>query len=426
MQERWRQDTRTSTTNGGPPPGNRGGRALLVTVGLLLLSSCGGGSPAHPPTGDNSPTSRPGASVGDGWTTVPPREAGLDPDRLDALTAMLRRYHEWNVHAVLVEHEGRLAYEEYFTGMDEVWGERREWRTFDRDALHDVRSISKSVVSALTGIAISSGAIRSVKDPMVDYLPGLRDLALPEKRAVTLRHALTMTAGLQWDEDIPFTDPRNDELGMTRSRDPLRYIFSKPVMHPPGRAWVYNGGLVQALGGVLEHATGKPFEEYAREAFFEPLGITSWEWRGDLGGMPAVASGLRLRARDVAKIGSLYLHGGRWQGRQVVPEEWVRESSRATFLLPGATTAWGVHRYGYLWWHTCYQTPYGTLDALTALGNGQQRIFVLPQYRMAVTILAGRYYDPSASRLAERILLENILPAIGRPVEDSPACAVND
>lgn len=426
MHERRRRDTRIAIPNDGTTTGGRGHRLLLGVIGFILLSSCAGDPPAPPPPDHEGAATAVVESLGDGWTSITPREAGLDPDRLDALTAMLRRYHEWNVHAILVEHDGRLAYEEYFTGMDEIWGDRREWRAFDRDALHDVRSISKSVVSALIGTAIASEAIRSVDDPMVDYLPGLRDLALPEKRAITLRHALTMTAGLQWNEDIPFTDPRNDELGMTRSSDPLRYIFSKPVMHPPGRAWVYNGGLVQALGGVLEHASGTPFEEYAREVFFEPLGITHWEWRGDLGGMPAVASGLRLRARDVAKIGSVYLHGGRWRGRQVVPEEWVRESSRSTFLLPGATTAWGVHRYGYLWWHTCYQTPYGTLDALTAIGNGQQRIFVLPQYRMSVTILAGRYYDPSASRLAERILLENILPAIGHPADDSPACAISD
>jgi hypothetical protein len=150
MHERRAQDADdTPIMTRGTPRGKGRRRCVLGIVALLLVSSCAEEAPSPPPPGGGRAATTPVESIGDGWTSITPREAGLDPDRLNALTAMLRRYHEWNVHAVLVEHDGRLAYEEYFTGMDEIWGERREWRTFDRDALHDVRSISKSVVSAI-------------------------------------------------------------------------------------------------------------------------------------------------------------------------------------------------------------------------------------------------------------------------------------
>jgi CubicO group peptidase (beta-lactamase class C family) len=136
------------------------------------------------------------------------------------------------------------------------------------------------------------------------------------------------------------------------------------------------------------------------------------EWLGDLKGVPAAASGLRLRPRDLAKFGSLYLHDGRWRGRQILPSDWVRESTRRHLPLPRPVSAFGTHGYGYQWWHHCYRTGSGTFEAHTAAGNGQQRIYVLPALRLVVTVLAGRYNDPSAARLTERLLLEQIIPAV--------------
>jgi CubicO group peptidase (beta-lactamase class C family) len=121
---------------------------------------------------------------------------------------------------------------------------------------------------------------------------------------------------------------------------------------------------------------------------------------------------LGLRPRDLAKFGSLYLHDGRWQGRQILPPDWVRESTRRHLPLPSPVSAFGTHGYGYQWWHHCYRTGFGTFEAHTAAGNGQQRIYVVPALRLVVTVLAGRYNDPSAARLTERLLLEQIIPAV--------------
>jgi CubicO group peptidase (beta-lactamase class C family) len=166
-----------------------------------------------------------------------------------------------------------------------------------------------------------------------------------------------------------------------------------------------------------------PIEDYARTKLFEPLGITDFEWLGDLAGMPAAASGLRLRPRDLAKFGSLYLHGGRWNGKQVLPARWVDESTRRHFMFrrrPGPNST-GEFGYSYFWWYNCYPTSAGLIEARTAVGNGQQRIFVLPGMDMVVTVLAGRYNDFTfGSTLATRILREHIVPAVKSAVK--PGC----
>jgi CubicO group peptidase (beta-lactamase class C family) len=224
-----------------------------------------------------------------------------------------------------------------------------------------------------------------------------------------------MTSGLRWNEQVPYTDPQNDEIRMTRDAQPLRYALSAPFAIDPGADFNYNGGLTQVMAAVIERGTKTPIEDYARIKLFEPLGITDVEWLGDLAGMPAAASGLRLRPRDLAKFGSLYLHGGRWNSKQVVPEDWVARSTRRQFRFPppsGADKS-GEFGYGYFWWYNCYPTSAGPVEARTAVGNGQQRVFVLPGLDMVVTILAGRYNDFTVGgTLSSRILRDHVIPAV--------------
>jgi CubicO group peptidase (beta-lactamase class C family) len=341
----------------------------------------------------------------------------MDPARLGILTNTIRRYADWNIHAVLVERRGSLVYEEYFPGQDESWGRPLGRVDFDRETKHDLRSVSKAVVSALVGIALASGKIRSIDQPLLDFFPELSDLSTAERRRLTVRHALIMSGGLDWNETMPYTDPRNDEIGMTRSVDPMRYVLSRPFITEPGAVWNYNGGLTQALGTIVQRASGQPLRDYARAVLFEPLGITDVEWMGNLAGVPSAASGLRLRPRDLAKVGSLYLNDGRWRDRQVVPAVWVSESTRRHQTLPRtmSVSAFGTHSYAYQWWHTCYRTATGILESHTAAGNGQQRIYVIRELDLVLTVLAGRYNDPTAQRLPDRLLVEHIVPAVLSP-----------
>jgi CubicO group peptidase (beta-lactamase class C family) len=356
----------------------------------------------------------------DGWKTANADSVGVDSARLTALTGSIRAWPELGVHAILIERDGKLIYEEYFDGFDERWGQQLGQVSMTTETKHDLRSVTKSVVSALVGIAHGEGVIPSLDQPVVRWFPEYPELDTPDRRRVTLAHVLSMTSGFEWNEDVPYNDPRNDEIRMTRDPQPLRYALSCPFAANPGSDYKYNGGLTQVMAAVLVRATKTPLQEYARAKLFEPLGITDVEWVGDLAGMPSAASGLRLRARDLAKFGSLYLHGGQWNGRQVIPVTWVELSTRRQFRFRPSPTrdrtggdAGGEFGYGYFWWYSCYPSAARLIEARTAVGNGQQRIFVLPGLDIVVTILAGRYNDyTTGATLGTRILREHVLPAV--------------
>ena len=363
------------------------------------------------------------AASSDGWQIVAPEAVGVDAVQLAKLTQSLRAWPELGVHAVLIERNGRLIYEEYFDGFDERWGQPLGPVKMTAQSKHDLRSVTKSVVSALVGIAHGEGKIPSLDEPIVKWFPEYSDLDTPDRRRVTLAHALSMTSGFDWNEDMPYTDPRNDEIRMTRDPQPLRYALARPFAKDPGADFKYNGGLTQVVAAVLVRATKMSLQEYARTRLFEPLGITDVEWVGDLAGMPAAASGLRLRARDLAKIGSLYLNAGKWNGKQVIPSSWIDLSTRRQFRFRPrtGTDAGGEFGYGYFWWYSCYPSAKGLIEARTAVGNGQQRVFVLPGMNMVVTIFAGRYNDfTTGNTLGRRILLEHVIPAVKTGVR--PGC----
>lgn len=383
-------------------------RVLLIGCLLVLLVP----SPLRSQTVSSyqTPTAR-----NDGWKTARADSLGVDSAKLNALTQSLKAWPELGVHAIIIERDGQLIFENYFDGFDQKWGDPLGQRSMTYESLHDLRSISKSVVSALVGIAVDEGKIQSLDQPAVTWFPEYPELDTPDRRRVTLAHVLTMTSGLEWNEEVPYNDPRNDEIKMTRSAEPLRYALSRPFVLAPGADYNYNGGLTQVMAAILVRATKTSLQDYARTRLFEPLGITEFEWVGELAGMPAAASGLRLRARDLAKIGSLYLHGGKWNGKQVIPAKWVEASTRRQFRFSRRTgpDAGGQFGYGYFWWYNCYSTSVGLIEARTAVGNGQQRVFVLPGLNMVVTIFAGRYNDFTiGSTLGRRILVDHIIPAV--------------
>lgn len=392
-------------------------RAYLPALALVLQAPLSMLAQSAPPARYQPPAER-----ADGWKTATAEAAGLDAKRLAALTAAVRAWPELGVHAILIERSGRLVYEEYFDGFDERWGSPRGRVSMAPDSLHDLRSVTKSVVSALAGIAVADGAIKSLDQPVVDWFPEYPELNTAAGRRLTLRHVLGMTSGLAWDESVSYSDPRNDEIGMTRDPQPIRYVLSRASTREPGAEFNYNGGLVQVMAAIIQRAVEMPIREYARTKLFAPLGIETVEWVGDLAGTPNAASGLRLRARDVAKFGSLYLHGGQWNGHQVLPAGWVAQSTRRQFRFAGApgrdrtqdgAETNGAFGYGYFWWYSCYPTSRGLVEARTAVGNGQQRVFVLPGLDMVVTILAGRYNDfTTGNTLGTRILRDHVIPAV--------------
>jgi CubicO group peptidase (beta-lactamase class C family) len=182
--------------------------------------------------------------------------------------------------------------------------------------------------------------------------------------------------------------------------------MTRPIEHEPGSTWYYSGGSTQVLASAISELTGQRLDEFAREHLFEPLGITEFEWLGPGGWTPdnpAAMSGLRLRARDLAKIGSLYLHGGRWRDRQVVPGAWVDRSMARHVQEVGEWSDDGVWGYGYQWWIGDLRTGQ---RVVAGVGNGNQRLFVVPAERLVVTVFAGEYnkFEGHSERILDRVL----------------------
>jgi CubicO group peptidase (beta-lactamase class C family) len=369
---------------------------LLLLAASLLLSS-----PAWPT--DASCGSAPQQL--DDWETTRPEDVGLDAALLCKIAEKMALR---NVHAVLVVRHGKLAFESYATGEDENWGESLGVVPHDAATKHDVQSISKSVVSLLFGIALERKLIDGTDVPVMSFFPDYAELKTPKWDKILLRHLLSMTPGYAWNEDTSWMDPDNSERAMYEAADPYRYILGREVVHEPDERWEYNSGATTLLGRVLKKSTGKSLDEFSKEALFEPLHIEDVEWGGMLNGEPAPGGGLRLRPRDTAKIGQLVLNGGTWQGRRIVPEEWVKRSTEPRFV-----TSWGGMKYGYQWW--LGTSPFGvgrTVDWIAAIGNGGQRIFIVPSLGLVVVTNAGLYDQGGQDRVVRAILDNGVLPAV--------------
>jgi CubicO group peptidase (beta-lactamase class C family) len=346
--------------------------------------------------------------IADSWQNGDQGAAIANPERLCALRDKLAKSNSPSVHAVVVVRNGTLLFEHYRKGYDEKWGRPIGEVQYAADVKHDVRSISKSVVSLLVGIAIDRGLIRSVDEPVFTFFPEFASLRTSEKDRILVRHLLTMSSGIEWDErKRPYTDPENSEIKMIFAPDSYRYAFEQPMAVEPGKVWNYSGGSTTLLAAIVEKVTGKPLFDFARESLFTPLGITDVEWRYMPNGQPAAASGLRLRPRDLAKVGQLFLNEGSWNGKQVVSTTWLRESIEPRF------TVWTGNRYGYQWWLGRSSVKGRFIDWTAGFGLGGQRLFILPTYDAVVVITAGLYKSSIQYVVDIDILNNYVLPAIG-------------
>src|ERR1700730_18210446 len=329
----------------------------------------------------------------DGWPVASINEDKLiDRAALCRMADRLAASSDANIHAVLVARSGKLVFERYFRGSDEIpgriYGRRVENVTFDADTLHDMKSVSKSVASLAVGVAIDRGLIRSVNEPIFSFFPELSDLRSPEKDRIQLVHALTMTMGLKWVEAIPSNEDDNDEVRMHMASDPCRYVLGLPATAPAGQEYFYNTGALTLVSAIVRKATGRPLDEFARETLFQPLGITSVEWVRVKGDSDA-GGGLRMRPRDMAKIGQLVLASGRWNDSQIVSKAWI-ETSAAPKI-----EATGGQFYGYLW-VLGRSLPNGReVHWAGALGRGGQSIRIVPELDLVVVVTAGYYQDYS-------------------------------
>lgn len=302
----------------------------------------------------------------------------MDGARLDAALETARQ-RKLDLHGLLVIRHGYIVKEKYFSPYDE-------------SASHSLHSCTKSFVSALMGIAIARGYVADTSRPVLGFFPD-RSFAATDsrKRALTVENLLTMSTGLGWLE----ADETYQSLDALPGGDWVSYILDLPMVAEPGKRFSYSSGSSHMLAAIIQKSSGKNLYDFARESFFGPLGISDPRWERDPEGLPIGGWGLRLSPRDMAKLGYLYLHEGLWEGKQVVPAAWVRESTRPHIKADGG---WA---YGYQWW----VDP--TMRFFAALGRYGQAIFVVPGLDLVVVFTAH-----IGSNDPERELLKSyILPA---------------
>lgn len=305
------------------------------------------------------------------------------------------------LHSAIVDLGDERLAEVYFQGADETWGVPLGDVAHGPETLHDLRSVTKSVTGLLYGIALSQGKVPTPDAPLYAQFADYADLRTPERDKIRVADALTMQMGLHWDENLPYTDPRNSEIAMELAPDRYRFVLEQAVVQPPGQSWTYSGGATALIGKLISDGTGQPLDAYAKDHLFAPLGITDFEWIKGQDGVPSPASGLRLTLPDLARIGQLVAQDGYWEGRQIVPQDWIVQS------LTPRTRINNFMQYGYLWYLV---GPEGTTVA-AAMGNGGQRLTVQPNRDLVVASFAGRYNDPDAWQIPLKVFVEFAVPA---------------
>jgi len=360
-------------------------RALLAGAGAALMAS----------------DARARAAAPD-WQSISPAEAGFAPDFAARLERFVRTDEAGNIHGVVIIRRGRLVLERYYEGFDQVHAAQH---------LHDLRSVTKSVIGLLYGIALGEGKAPALDAPLLAQFPQYTDLPdMPQRRRWTIRHAITMTLGLDWDEvDRRYGDPRNGHTAMEAAPDLYRYVLEQPIVTVAGERWTYCSGATTLLGKILENGTKQPLHDYARAVLFDPLGIGPTEWPlGFGGGERDFAGGLRMRPRDIARIGQMLLDGGRAGERQVVPAAWLADSFKPAAKVNDR------RQYGYHWFvgNLPYAGPDGQRQArwIAAAGYGGRRLIVFPELELVAVITAGNY-NPG-TRASEDLILEVVLPSL--------------
>ena len=350
----------------------------FIWIIVLIAVSC---APQRSTPTAEIPLSSEASSITNGWPTTAPEVQGMDAD---VLTAMLAEIDDqaYGIDSVTVIRNGQLVLD---VGV-------YPYHTSDKHIIH---SCTKSIVSALIGIAIAEGYIDSVNMPVLEIFSGQEVANIDQfKEDMTIEHLLTMTSGLDCQDSYLY---RWDGLNQMRaSTDWVQHMLDLPMIAPPGTHFEYCNGASFLLSAIISEKTGMSAHEFAEQHLFGPLGITDVTWPKNPQGINIGWGELRMRPQDMAKIGYLYLKNGVWEGEQVVPAEWVAAST-AEYI--SATLEDG---YGYQWWVS---------DAgyYLALGYAGQFIFVLPEKDLVAVFTSDLeerdFYTP------QNLFNEHIIPA---------------
>jgi CubicO group peptidase (beta-lactamase class C family) len=305
---------------------------------------------------------RPAVEVSGRWERSSPAKERIDPQRLAAAVGRVRRLYP-QLETLLIIRHGKIVFERYYAGDPVV---------------HTAQSVTKSVTSLLVGIALRQGAIASLEATLGEFVPAARAPGVdPRVPRITLRQLLQMRVGFQVDILGGFLD-------FAGTPNWVDFIVRRPLSCNPGACARYDDGATHLIAAILTSATGMSIRTFARQHLFTPIGIPSkrWLWEVDPQGIAHASGGLSLTPRDMARFGLLLLNGGRWNGRQVVPAEYVREATRTRGRLSPAPGVVARQGYGYQFW--TYDEPLPAGHGFAALGYGGQSIIVFPKLDLVI------------------------------------------
>lgn len=326
------------------------------------------------------------------------KTAGFDEGYLKLMVDSINANKITNTHSVLISRNGKLVYEQYFNG-------------FDKSTVHDLRSASKSISSAMVGIAIDKGLLKDTAQKLVQFLPVQYKHAADNdkrKQAISIGSLLTMSSGL---DAIDFGIDRKSvasEDEYQNSADWLKTVVEAPMINYPGTHANYSSANPYLLGVIMDTAVKQPLDLFIDRNLFEPLGINNYIIFDDQLNRPYFGGGMHLRPRDMLKFGLLYADGGKWKNRQLISKNWVDASFKKYLVLENHNEK---NEYGFLWWHYHYLANGKTINSIEARGAGGQYIFIVPEYQLVVVITSANFRNRRVWQ-PEKIMENYILKAV--------------
>jgi CubicO group peptidase (beta-lactamase class C family) len=333
----------------------------------------------------------------DGWEVASLKDVGADVQTIEEVSGLIRDIDSYeNVLSMAIVKNGKLVHEEYSPYCQ-------------RNTLHWLASITKTVTSTLIGIAIDKGLIESVDSTLIELLPQFADhFKDPEKKKIALKHIMTMTSGLWWNEQVSYNNPENSEWQMVESEDWMSYVVSRPMRSEPGTIFYYNTGGIHLLSAVIKSVSGMYAHQFAEKYLLHPMGIYAYQWNKDPMGYPCTGGtdgGIGLRTRDIVKFGWLFLKDGKWKNERIVSAKWVTDAPTTHVTTKGRGRSYAFN------WMTGRRIINGKrFEYIASFGYGGQTLYIVPEYDLILVFtceLSGR--DSGVNRLIKKTF-EAIIP----------------
>jgi CubicO group peptidase (beta-lactamase class C family)/pimeloyl-ACP methyl ester carboxylesterase len=349
--------------------------------------------------------------LNDGIQTGTLKEVGLDEKIIQTMVDSIVNGNYPHIHSVLILRNNKLVFENYWPGHDENRATNFEGViNHHRDSLHDMRSVTKSIISAAVMIAVSQGKIRSLDQRVFDFFPEYARYDTGMKKQITIQHLLNMSSGLNWSNDDPDLD---DSLKINNVPYALDFILKQPLVSTPGAKFFYNNSSTQLLAAIHERATRTNIEEFTTKYLFEPLGIKHWDWTKENNGMICAWAGLRMRSRDMVKFGMLYMNEGKWNGKQIIPSHLVSATLNSQIKVGDMLPNFPHIGYSNQFWHYTEVIKADTSRYALCVGNGGQLIIQDKKNHLLLIITAGTYNLRGRRKIHEEdIYADFVYPAI--------------